>query len=446
MRIQTRILLVGLAVGSLCLPQLNAKAQVSFSAGVSFSPGISINSAADFYSPLAGLGAWVNVGTYGRCWHPNGVAVGWQPYTDGSWVWTDAGWYWQSNDPWAWACYHYGSWVNDPTYGWCWIPGTTWAPAWVTWRQGGDYIGWAPYGPNGVALGANAFVFVGMRNFGEPISRDRLMFHNTEIFGRTSVMGSMRRENRMIGGEQRSVYYNGGPSVSNIQRATGRTFTARPVMDIARETQRRAPENLRQAAPQSRERNQNNAIPPTGRERTPGYQGTQYPHNNQNTLPPTGRERTPGYQENPRTAPERQPQRIEPQTRTPGSTGTEYQRNNQKALPPTGRETTPAYQQHPATTTPERQPQRTTPETRTIQPQTPPPSQQHGFTTPPRERPVEPAPVERPSSPTGREQPHSTPAPSQRPATPQQPSHEAQPAKPTPPSNNNHDKNKDTQV
>lgn len=465
MRIRTRILLVGLAVCSLGLAQFNANAQVSFSGGadVAFSAGVSINSTADFHSPLASLGSWVQVGSYGDCWHPNGVAVGWQPYTDGSWVWTDAGWYWSSNDPWAWACYHYGSWVNDPTYGWCWIPGTTWAPAWVTWRQGGDYVGWAPYGPGGVVPAAGLFVFATTRNFGEPITPGRLIFHNNEIFGRTSVMGSMRRENRMIGGEQRSVYFNGGPSVSTIQRATGRQFTARPVTDVARETQRRAPENLRQGAP-TNDRNRQNALPSTGRERTPGYQenprtaperqpqrmqpqtqtpgstGRENPRNNQQTLPPTGRERTPGYQQQPGTVPERQPQRMQPQT--PGATGRETPHNSQQPLSPTGRERSPASPQQPGIA-PERQPQRTTPETRPVQPQTPAPSHEQRATPRP-ERPIETPPVERPSAPTGRQQtPNSTP--SERSAKPQQPSHEAQPAKP-PPSNNNRDKNKDTQV
>src|SRR5205814_6988424 len=115
-----------------------------------------------FEAPLAAQGSWVEVQSYGRCWRPAGVAVEWCPYCHGQWVWTDCGWYWASDEPWGWACYHYGCWVYDPVYAWIWVPGTEWAPAWVSWRLGGGYIGWAPLPPRGfaVSLGAPQFVFV----------------------------------------------------------------------------------------------------------------------------------------------------------------------------------------------------------------------------------------------------------------------------------------------
>ena len=43
--------------------------------------------------------------------------------------------------------FHYGRWFYDPYYGWLWVPGYDWSPAWVTWRGGGDYYGWAPIRP-----------------------------------------------------------------------------------------------------------------------------------------------------------------------------------------------------------------------------------------------------------------------------------------------------------
>src|SRR5574337_2168421 len=55
------------------------------------------------------------------------------------------------DDPFGWATSHYGRWVYANR--WVWVPDTTWGPAWVTWRQGDDYIGWAPCG-----YGANAYV------------------------------------------------------------------------------------------------------------------------------------------------------------------------------------------------------------------------------------------------------------------------------------------------
>lgn len=103
-----------------------------------------------FYSSLDPHGEWIHVGSGSYAWRPIGVVHGWRPYTVGQWVWTDDGWYWVSEEPWGWATYHYGRWYHDEYYGWIWIPGYDWAPAWVEWRYSGDFIGWAPLGPYAV--------------------------------------------------------------------------------------------------------------------------------------------------------------------------------------------------------------------------------------------------------------------------------------------------------
>lgn len=103
-----------------------------------------------FYESLSPYGEWIAVGGGVYAWRPVGVVVGWRPYTVGRWVWTEYGWYWVSDEPWGWAVFHYGRWYYDDFYGWIWIPGYDWAPAWVEWRYGGDYIGWAPLGPYAV--------------------------------------------------------------------------------------------------------------------------------------------------------------------------------------------------------------------------------------------------------------------------------------------------------
>src|SRR5690349_17308645 len=139
----TRLQLLG-AIACFCCGASQALADLEVSASVP------IHATAEFETPLAAHGAWVQVESYGRCWHPAGVAVEWRPYCTGEWVWTDCGWYWQSDEPWGWACYHYGYWVLDPGYGWIWVPGIEWAPAWVSWRMGGGYIGWAPLAPPGL--------------------------------------------------------------------------------------------------------------------------------------------------------------------------------------------------------------------------------------------------------------------------------------------------------
>ncbi len=135
-----------------------------------------------FYSSLAPYGEWVNVGSYGMCWRPAGVPADWRPYTFGHWIWTDYGWTWVSNYRWGWAPFHYGRWVFDSSVGWVWIPGYVWAPAWVEWRWGGGYCGWAPLPPgfhfrvdvvvgpddHDFGVGIRGWNFVNAREMGAP--------------------------------------------------------------------------------------------------------------------------------------------------------------------------------------------------------------------------------------------------------------------------------------
>ena len=46
------------------------------------SVGVEINSPNDFYEPLSAQGSWVEVGSYGRCWHPYGVVATRLPFVD----------------------------------------------------------------------------------------------------------------------------------------------------------------------------------------------------------------------------------------------------------------------------------------------------------------------------------------------------------------------------
>ncbi|HEU4384734.1 MAG TPA: DUF6600 domain-containing protein [Anaeromyxobacteraceae bacterium] len=103
-----------------------------------------------FQAALGPYGEWVAVSPYEEAWRPAGVDSGWRPYFDGYWTWTDDGWFWVSDEPWGWATYHYGRWFYDGTFGWVWVPGYDWAPAWVAWRYGDGYVGWAPLYPGAV--------------------------------------------------------------------------------------------------------------------------------------------------------------------------------------------------------------------------------------------------------------------------------------------------------
>jgi hypothetical protein len=102
-----------------------------------------------FYDELSPYGNWIVNPNYGYVWQPR-VSVGFRPYLDGGyWVWSDRyQWIWISEYAWGWAAFHYGRWFYDAIYGWLWVPGNQWSPAWVSWRSGSDYYGWAPLSPD----------------------------------------------------------------------------------------------------------------------------------------------------------------------------------------------------------------------------------------------------------------------------------------------------------
>lgn len=93
-------------------------------------------------------GEWVTV-SGSAVWRPR-VGADWRPYSVGYWSWYDPyGWTWISYEPWGYATFHYGGWLYDSFYGWCWYPGYTWRPAYVSWVAVGPYYAWAPLNPWG---------------------------------------------------------------------------------------------------------------------------------------------------------------------------------------------------------------------------------------------------------------------------------------------------------
>jgi hypothetical protein len=189
-----------------------------------------IQSENDFYEPLAVHGRWVVIGAYGRCWIPAHVETGWRPYSYGYWQRSDAGWYWVSEEPWGWATYHYGRWDWHAAHGWFWMPQTQWAPAWVAWREGGGYIGWAPLRPSvtiGVSIGrvdyepafaSRAFVFVEHRRMLEPVRPKTVIVNNTTIINKTVNITNVKVVNKTV--------INEGPRPEAIERASGRKVNA----------------------------------------------------------------------------------------------------------------------------------------------------------------------------------------------------------------------------
>jgi hypothetical protein len=110
---------------------------------------ISVNIGFDyFHNGLSPYGDWYYHPRWGDVWRPVRVSRDFRPYFRGYWVNTEFGWTWESDEPWGDITYHYGRWVYDPFDGWMWVPGYTWAPAWVVWRGDGRNIGWFPMPPD----------------------------------------------------------------------------------------------------------------------------------------------------------------------------------------------------------------------------------------------------------------------------------------------------------
>ena len=196
-----------------------------------------------FYDNLNG-GSWIEVGDYGYCWQPD-VAVNdstWRPYADGYWAYTDDGWTWVSYEDFGWATYHYGRWVKLADYGWVWRPGYEWGPAWVSWRTGGNYIGWAPLPPETESvyesrpltghldiefdIGPAYYNFVDVRYIGEPVLRSRLVPYeqNVTYITQTVNVTNITYKNKTV--------YNYGPDVNVVNQ-----YSSRPIQKLKLERQ-----------------------------------------------------------------------------------------------------------------------------------------------------------------------------------------------------------------
>src|SRR4029453_16536050 len=208
-----------------------------------------------FYDNLSG-GNWIDVEGYGYGWQPD-VAVNdphWRPYADGYWAYTDDGWTWVSYEDFGWATYHYGRWANLTDYGWTWFPGTDldWGPAWVSWRTGGDYVGWAPLPPRGVGvvyegrpigpqvdiefdIGPEYYNFCEVRYIGEPVLRNYIA---PPVQNVTYINNTVNVTNITV---QNNVVYNYGPNYEVLSAQS-----ARPIQRLSIERQSAA--NLSAAA------------------------------------------------------------------------------------------------------------------------------------------------------------------------------------------------------
>ncbi|MCX8495429.1 MAG: hypothetical protein ORN51_04520, partial [Akkermansiaceae bacterium] len=168
-----------------------------------------------FYDSLSSYGSWFETPDYGYVWQPVAVRDAmWRPYYRGRWVCSDRGWTWVSEEPFGWATYHYGRWALLRGRGWVWVPGTEWAPCWVSWRENDRYIGWAPLPPESMAyrgrswdaavdvqlgIGAGWYYFMEVRYFANPVYRYRLpATQSISFYQRTTNITFIHTENRQV--------------------------------------------------------------------------------------------------------------------------------------------------------------------------------------------------------------------------------------------------------
>jgi hypothetical protein len=208
-------------------------------------------------SDLAAHGRWIDYPPYGNVWTPYDVSEDWRPYGNGTRAQSEYGWTWISNDPWGADPYHYGRWLHDPGLGWVWVPGSVWAPAWVAWRTGGDWIGWAPLPPGSGYRASDGFrgsesrsippaawCFVARRTIDDSNLRAAILpaSRNAAIVSRTrdATRYAMRSGRAINAGPDLGVLARSGIRVRRVTpQELGALTTARsargPAPDVARE-------------------------------------------------------------------------------------------------------------------------------------------------------------------------------------------------------------------
>jgi hypothetical protein len=196
-----------------------------------------------FYEKLDRYGDWRETSDYGYVFQPREAQQSrtWRPYTDGHWAYTDAGWTWISEEPFGWATYHYGRWTRLRNVGWVWVPGDEWAPAWVSWRKGDEYVGWAPLPPearfdrrtgihnwsdNYYDIGPEQYCFVETRQFGGQHAQRAVIApeRNVTIVNQTTNVTNITYSNTTV--------INQGPSYDDL-----RTRTQEPIARLRLERQ-----------------------------------------------------------------------------------------------------------------------------------------------------------------------------------------------------------------
>jgi hypothetical protein len=126
--------------------------------------------------------------------------------------------------------------MYDDLYGWLWVPGYEWSPAWVTWGMFDDFYAWAPLMPGvNVGIAFSTWVptpfywnIVGANHiydrdlYRSAIDRDHIPDYVKRIsiinnFGNTSL---------------HNHFYSRGPAINDVERYTRRTITPASIKTV----------------------------------------------------------------------------------------------------------------------------------------------------------------------------------------------------------------------
>ncbi|MCY7356719.1 MAG: hypothetical protein LH609_04480 [Rudanella sp.] len=284
----------------------------------------------DFYDDLSPYGQWVQTPKYGRVWIPD-AGPDFQPYASGGhWVVTEYGNTWVSDYDWGWATFHYGRWYQDRYRGWAWIPGRDWGPAWVSWRSGGGYYGWAPLGP-GININVNVnipsawWTFVPQIYITSPrlysycVPRQRVV----NIYQNTTIINNVYRVNN------RSYAY--GPRRDEIERVTRRSVPVYRVENSGRP---------------GRDEIRNNSVGIHRPEMSRNARGNSYGDRSTYSRPDNSRTNPGTYEGGPRNNQNRNPQQYQQPQSNPTEWGNSANGNGRRnRYDPSTQSNQPSYQQ-----------------------------------------------------------------------------------------------------
>jgi hypothetical protein len=182
------------------------------------------------YEDLNYYGSWSNDPLYGYVWAPRIVVAGWEPYRTGHWAFVQPwGWTWVDDQPWGFAPYHYGRWANRNNH-WVWVPPQrdlrpVYAPALVAFVGGVEL---------GVAIGQQSRAPVGWFPLGPreayvpPYSSDRDYYRRLNLSARVQ---EQVMEDRWQRGQRRDAIAENQERMAFMNR---RFTTVVPAEEFAR--------------------------------------------------------------------------------------------------------------------------------------------------------------------------------------------------------------------